>query len=176
MPSFSSLSFFSFDSVIFSFPFFFFISSCFALPLLSPYFYTSFVPPTVDLSSSLGFISICMRASPERLLILAPFPSRDCNLRFRYARRLGHPRGGTLPTYLPLAYVPNEIHLYSISNRALFPCYRSLYNCSIYRRISFICKSEDLSFCPHDLPIFLHVASMSLNFFHAAFFCARQFY
>lgn len=36
----------------------------------------------------------------ERLLILAPFPRGDCNLRFKYEVRLGHPRGGT---YLPLA-------------------------------------------------------------------------
>lgn len=105
------------------------------------------------------------RASPERLLILAPFPSRDCNLRFRYARRLGHPRGGTLPTYLPLAYMPNEIHLYSISNRSSpatdrYTIARFIAGFNLFAKVK-----NYFYFCPRDLPIF-----------SCCVFYVRQFY
>lgn len=130
-----------------------FISCRFALPFplflhdLHPAYRRSFFVPRF-------YKHMHARASPERLLILAPFPSRDCNLRFRYARRLGHPRGGTLPTYLPLAYVPNEIHLYSISNRSSpatdrYTIARFTAGFNLFAKVK-----NYFYFCPRDLPIF----------------------
>lgn len=156
----------------------YFLFSYYPSSPLSLYFYTIFISRLPPIFSSPGSVNVCMRARcprSERLLILAPFPRRDCNLRFRYARRLGHPRGGTLPANLPPAYVPNEIHLYSISNRAFFPTATDRY--TIARFVVgfnlFVKIKNYFYFCPHDLSIFIYVTS--LNFFHAAFFMYVNF-
>lgn len=88
---------------------------------------------TYRCSLRLRFVSVCTRtrcSRTEGLLILPPFPWGDGNLRSRYAM----PRAPTrrhLSTHHSIpASVPNEIHLYSTTNRALYRR-RSLRNCLI---------------------------------------------